>query len=138
MNQARLTQALHELADTDYMSQAQLEFFRRILQEERDALLVSARETMLHMHEDGGATADPSDRATLEEESSLELQVRDRERKYLHTVDEALARIGDGRYGWCEETGEAIGIQRLLARPTASFSLDAQLRHERRRRIEGR
>lgn len=138
MNQTRLTTALHELAGTDYMSPTQLEFFGQILREERDALLASAHETMAHMHKDSSAIADPSDRATQEEESSLELQVRDRERKYLHTIDEALVRIGDGRYGWCEETGEAIGIQRLLARPTASYSLDAQVRHELRRRVEGR
>lgn len=132
MKKEYLITDLHELTATEYMSQQQLEFFRSLLQEERVALQASALETIIYMHEEGGATADPSDRATQEEESSLELHVQDRERKHLRTIDEALTRICDGRYGWCKETGEAIGIQRLLARPTAAYSLDAQLRYENR------
>ncbi len=113
----------------DYMSSRQLEFFRNLLTEERDTLLSSARETTLHLqvHE---STPDPADRASQEEDHTLELRVRDRERKHLHKIDQALARIEDGSYGWCEETGDPIGIGRLLARPTTTYSLEAQERHE--------
>ncbi|HEY6898737.1 MAG TPA: RNA polymerase-binding protein DksA [Rhodocyclaceae bacterium] len=115
--------------EADYMSARQLEFFRNLLIEERDALLDSAKETTVHL-QDGGATPDPSDRATIEEDHTLELRVRDRERKHLHKIDQALARIEEGTYGWCEETGDPIGIPRLLARPTASYCIEAQERHE--------
>ena len=118
----------------DYMSPRQLAFFRAKLIEERDQLLESAHRTTLHLQE-FESTPDPSDRASLEEDHTLELRVRDRERKLLHKIDQALARIDDGSYGWCEETGEPIGIQRLLARPTATFSLEAQERHERQERV---
>lgn len=122
--------------EEDYMSASQLEFFQDLLQQERDALLNSAKETTLHL-QDNEATPDPSDRASLEEDHTLELRVRDRERKHLHKIDEALARIESGTYGWCEESGEPIGIARLLARPTATYSLDAQERHEARRKRLG-
>lgn len=122
--------------EEDYMSARQLEFFYGLLQQERDALLNAAKETTVHL-QDNEATPDPSDRASLEEDHTLELRVRDRERKHLHKIDEALARIENGTYGWCEESGEPIGIARLLARPTATFSLDAQERHEARRKRLG-
>ncbi|WP_026224820.1 RNA polymerase-binding protein DksA [Methyloversatilis thermotolerans] len=121
---------------SEYMSPAQLAFFRARLLAERDALLKSAHQTTLHLHE-FERTPDPSDRASLEEDHSLELRVRDRERKHLHTIDEALARIDDGSYGWCEFTGEPIGLARLLARPTATLSVEAQELHEKRRRMRG-
>jgi len=119
-----------------YMSARQLAFFRARLIAERDALLDSAHRTTLHLQE-FESTPDPSDRASLEEDHTLELRVRDRERKLLHKIDEALKRIEDGSYGWCEDTGEPIGIARLLARPTASLCLEAQERHELKRRQFG-
>ena len=129
--------ALLSAPDSEYMSPEQLVFFRDRLRAERDALLQAALETTQHLHE-FERTPDPSDRASLEEDHSLELRVRDRERKHLHTIDEALARIDDGSYGWCEFSGDPIGIARLLARPTATLSLEAQELHERKRKMRGR
>jgi DnaK suppressor protein len=120
----------------EYMSARQLAFFRDLLIRERDALLDSAHRTTLHLQE-YETTPDPSDRASLEEDHTLELRVRDRERKMLHKIDEALARIDNGTFGWCEESGEPIGIARLLARPTATYSLEAQQYHEARRKMRG-
>lgn len=123
--------------EDDYMSARQLDLFRNLLSRERDALLDAARETTRHL-QDNEAIPDPSDRASLEEDHTLELRVRDRERKHLHRIDQALARIENGTFGWCEDTGEPIGIARLLARPTATYCLDAQERHEiRRKRLGG-
>lgn len=121
---------------TAYMSPEQLTFFGDMLGAERDYLLRAAHQTTDHLQE-FEQTADPSDRASLEEDHSLELRVRDRERKHLHKIDEALQRIQDGSYGWCEETGEEIGLQRMLARPTAMFTLEAQQRHEQKRKMHG-
>ena len=129
--------ALLAAPDSEYMSAGQLDFFRQRLRAERDALLQSAHDTTQHLHE-FERTPDPSDRASLEEDHSLELRVRDRERKHLHTIDEALVRLDDGTYGWCEFTGDPIGIARLLARPTATLSLEAQELHERKRKMRGR
>ena len=120
----------------DYMSPRQLAFFRAKLIEERDQLLESAHRTTLHLQE-FESTPDPSDRASLEEDHTLELRVRDRERKMLHKIDQAIERIDSGNYGWCEESGEPIGIPRLLARPTATYSVEAQERHEVRRKMKG-
>ena len=120
----------------EYMSPAQLTFFRARLTAERDALLESAHHTTEHL-QDFVATPDPADRASQEEDHTLELRVRDRERKLLHKIDEAIARIDNNSYGWCEESGEPIGIQRLIARPTATFSVEAQERHEIRRKMQG-
>ena len=120
----------------DYMSARQLAFFRALLERERDTLLESAHRTTLHLQE-FESTPDPSDRASLEEDHTLELRVRDRERKLLHKIDEALVRIDNGSYGWCEDTGEPIGIPRLLARPTATLSVEAQEIHEARRKMQG-
>jgi DnaK suppressor protein len=119
----------------DYMSSPQLAFFRALLLRERDTLLESAHRTTLHLQE-FESTPDPSDRASLEEDHTLELRVRDRERKLLHKIDEALVRIDNGSYGWCEDTGEPIGIPRLLARPTATLSVEAQEIHEARRKMQ--
>lgn len=121
--------------EDDYMSDGQLAFFRARLQQERDALLGSAKETTQHLQQQGDAPADPLDRASLEEDHMLELRVRDRERKLLQKIDKALARIDSGDYGWCEETGEPIGVRRLMARPTATLTLEAQERRELRRRF---
>ncbi|MDR0633396.1 MAG: RNA polymerase-binding protein DksA [Azoarcus sp.] len=122
--------------ESDYMSPRQLAFFRQRLLIEKDQLLNNAQETTTHL-QDNGSTPDPSDRASVEEEHTLELRVRDRERKLLKKIEEAIARIDTGDYGWCEETGEPIGIGRLLARPTATLSLEAQERREKLKKMHG-
>lgn len=109
--------ALLAMPASSYMNAAQLGFFRELLRKQRQDLLDNATMTIDHLR-DGEAEADPNDRATIEEEHSLELRIRDRERKMLPRVDAALKRIDDGRYGYCEDTGEPIGLRRLLARPT--------------------
>ena len=122
---------------SSYMNAAQLRFFRDLLSKQRKDLLDNATMTIDHLR-DGEAEADPNDRATIEEENSLELRIRDRERKMLPRVEAALKRIDDGRYGYCEDTGEPIGLRRLLARPTTAYSIEAQERHESRQRILGK
>jgi DnaK suppressor protein len=122
--------------EKDYMNEAQLAFFKKRLLELRDQLLQNADDTGEHLRENE-ITTDPSDRATLEEEYTLELRTRDRERKLLKKVEKSLRMIDDGSYGWCEETGEPIGVPRLLARPTATLSLEAQERRERVQKLYG-
>ncbi len=122
--------------DKDYMNEAQLAFFRQRLIELRDQLLQNADDTGEHLRENE-VTTDPSDRATLEEEYTLELRTRDRERKLLKKVEKSIKQIEDGSYGYCDETGEPIGIPRLLARPTATLSLEAQERRERVQKLYG-
>ncbi len=122
--------------EKDYMNEAQLAFFRKRLVELRDQLLQNADDTGEHLRENE-ITTDPSDRATLEEEYTLELRTRDRERKLLKKVEKSLRLIDDGSYGWCEETGEPIGVPRLIARPTATLSLEAQERRERVQKLYG-
>ncbi len=121
--------------EADYMSEAQLASFRQLLLAEKRSLLDAARATTMHL-QDNEAMPDWTDRATVEEEYALELRVRDRERKLMKKIDEALARIADGSYGWCEETGDPIGVGRLLARPTATLSIEAQERHEALERVQ--
>lgn len=122
--------------EDDYMNPAQLEFFRERLTKMRDELLENAASTGANLRENE-LVADPADRATVEEEHALELRVRDRERKLIKKIEEALERIAEGEYGWCEETGDPIGIGRLLARPTATLSIDAQERRERTQKLYG-
>ncbi len=129
--------ALLAMPNSSYMNAAQLAFFRELLLRQRQDLLDNATMTIDHLR-DGEAEADPNDRATIEEENSIELRIRDRERKMLPRVDAALQRIDSGKYGYCEETGEPIGLKRLLARPTTAFSIEAQERHESRQRIQGK
>ena len=119
------------MPESDYMNEAQLAFFRdRLKQLEQDILTTEhQRETQF--------VPDPADRATIEEEHALELRTRDRERKLLKKVQQSLTMIDSGTYGWCEETGEPIGIPRLLARPTATLSLEAQERREMRQKLYG-
>lgn len=124
------------MPEDDYMNPAQLEFFRLRLTKMRDELLENAASTGANLRENE-IVADPADRATVEEEHALELRVRDRERKLIKKIDEALNRIAEGEYGWCEETGDPIGIGRLLARPTATLSIDAQERRERTQKLYG-
>lgn len=128
---------LRAAPESDYMSARQLEYFRSLLIQERDVLLEAARQTTLHLQV-YEVNADPSDCASLEEDHTLELRFRDRERKLLHKIDDALARIDSGNFGWCAETGEPIGIDRLLARPTAAYGLEVQRRLESRRKLHGR
>ena len=122
--------------EKDYMNEAQLAFFKKKLLELREQLLQNADDTGEHLRENE-ITTDPSDRATLEEEYTLELRTRDRERKLLKKVEKSLRMIEDGSYGWCEETGEPIGVPRLIARPTATLSLEAQERRERVQKLYG-
>jgi DnaK suppressor protein len=122
--------------DREYMSEAQLAFFRQRLIDIREQILRNAGDTGEHLRENE-VTTDPSDRATLEEEYTLELRTRDRERKLLKKVEKSLKLIDEGSYGYCEETGEPIGIPRLLARPTATLSLEAQERRERVQKMFG-
>ena len=127
---------LLKMPEKDYMNEAQLAFFRKRLLDIRDQILRNADDTGEHLRENE-ITTDPSDRATLEEEYTLELRTRDRERKLLKKVEKSLRMIDDGSYGYCEETGEPIGIPRLLARPTATLSLEAQERRERVQKLYG-
>jgi DnaK suppressor protein len=122
--------------EKDYMNEAQLAFFKQRLLELRDQLLQNADDTGEHLRENE-TTTDPSDRATLEEEYTLELRTRDRERKLLKKVEKSIKLIEEGTYGYCDETGEPIGIPRLLARPTATLSLEAQERRERVQKLYG-
>ena len=122
--------------EKDYMNEAQLAFFKKRLLDIRDQILRNADDTGEHLRENE-ITTDPSDRATLEEEYTLELRTRDRERKLLKKVEKSLKMIEDGSYGYCEETGEPIGIQRLLARPTATLTIEAQERRELKQKLYG-
>ncbi|MGE4338414.1 MAG: RNA polymerase-binding protein DksA [Pigmentiphaga sp.] len=132
-----LTEAeLLALPESDYMNEAQMAFFRNRLRELEQSLVQNADQTTEHLRETQ-FVPDPADRATIEEEHALELRTRDRERKLLKKVQQSLTRIDSGDYGWCEETGEPIGIPRLLARPTATLSLEAQQRREMRQKLYG-
>jgi DnaK suppressor protein len=120
-----------------YMSKEQLEHFRQILQSWKKDLMEEVDRTVSHMKDEAANFPDPNDRATQEEEFSLELRTRDRERKLIRKIDEALKRTEDGSYGYCLETGEEIGVKRLEARPVATLSIEAQERRERRERQYG-
>jgi DnaK suppressor protein len=127
---------LLRMSDASYMNDEQLAFFKYRLQRMEQELLANAGETTEHLRETV-IVPDPADRATIEEEHALELRTRDRERKLLKKVQSALQRIESGEYGYCEETGEPIGIPRLLARPTATLSLEAQQRRELKQKLFG-
>ncbi len=132
-----LTEAqLLKMKEAEYMNDAQLEFFRVRLQHMERDILHNADETTEHLRETV-VVPDPADRATIEEEHALELRTRDRERKLLKKIGQSLTRIDSGEYGFCEETGEPIGLGRLLARPTATLSLEAQQRRELRQKMYG-
>jgi len=125
-----------KMGEKDYMNEAQLAFFKARLQQLERDLLKNAGETTEHLRETV-LVPDPADRATIEEEHALELRTRDRERKLLKKVQQSIVSIDGGEYGWCEETGEPIGIPRLLARPTATLSLEAQQRRELKQKLYG-
>ncbi len=132
-----LTEAeILKMDEKDYMNDEQRDFFKRKLEQLQAELLHNAGQTTEHLRETV-VVPDPADRATIEEEHALELRTRDRERKLLKKILQSLARIESGEYGWCEETGEPIGLARLLARPTATLSLEAQERRELRQKLFG-
>ncbi|HSJ80667.1 MAG TPA: RNA polymerase-binding protein DksA [Thiobacillus sp.] len=126
--------ALQKMPASAYMNADQLAFFRSRLEAMRDEMLSNAANTGAALKENENF-ADPNDRASMEEEHMLEQRVRDRERKQLKKINSALKRIESGEYGWCEETGDPIGLPRLLARPTAEYSIEAQERHEMQEKL---
>ncbi len=121
--------------DEPFMNERQLEYFKQKLLDWKEDILRELRETLSHLQADTENHPDLADRASSETDRSLELRTRDRQRKLISKIDEALRRIEDGSYGYCEETGEPIGLARLEARPIATLSLEAQERHERRERV---
>ncbi len=125
------------MPDSEYMNDTQMAFFRLKLVTLKNEVLSNASETTEHLREDTVVVPDPADRATIEEEHALELRTRDRERKLLKKIEQSIHRIDSGDYGYCDETGEAIGVGRLLARPTATLSLEAQERREIKQRMFG-
>lgn len=125
------------MPEKDYMNATQMAFFRHRLVGLREDMLRKAGATTEYLREEISVVPDPADRATIEEEHALELRTRDRERKLLKKIEQSIANIDSGEYGYCEETGEPIGIARLLARPTASLSLEAQQRRELRQKMFG-
>jgi DnaK suppressor protein len=125
------------MPDSEYMNEVQQAFFRAKLQQLKADMLANAGETTEHLREDTSVMPDPADRATIEEEHALELRTRDRERKLLKKIEQAIQRIDAGDYGYCDETGEPIGVGRLMARPTANLSLEAQQRRELKQKMFG-
>ena len=125
------------MPDAEYMNDKQMAFFRLKLAQLKQEILNSAGETTEHLREDTVIVPDPADRATIEEEHALELRTRDRERKLLKKIEQSIGRIDAGDYGYCDETGEPIGVGRLLARPTATLSLEAQQRRELKQKMFG-
>ena len=125
------------MPDAEYMNEKQIEFFKAKLDALKEDLLSNAGETTEHLREDTSIVPDPADRATIEEEHALELRTRDRERKLLKKISQSLARLESGDYGFCDETGEPIGLGRLIARPTATLSLEAQQRRELKQKMFG-
>jgi DnaK suppressor protein len=118
-----------------FMNERQREYFRAKLLAWREDILKEAKETLLHLQEENQNHPDLADRASSETDRAIELRARDRQRKLIAKIDEAMARIDDGTYGYCEETGEPISLRRLEARPIATLSVEAQERHERRERV---
>ncbi|WP_114561736.1 RNA polymerase-binding protein DksA [Ephemeroptericola cinctiostellae] len=133
---AMTEEKLLKMPTKDYMNDVQLAFFKQKLLDMQAELLQNADDTTEHLRENE-VVPDPADRATIEEEHALELRTRDRERKLLKKIGQAIERIDSGDYGWCEETGEPIGVGRLLARPTATLSLEAQERREKVQKMYG-
>ena len=121
--------------DEEFMNERQLEYFKKKLLTWKEEILRESRETVTHLQAETENHPDLADRATSETDRALELRTRDRQRKLISKIDEALRRIEDGSYGYCEETGEPITLARLEARPVATLSLEAQERHERRERV---
>ena len=131
----RLSKNYRPLEDEPFMNAKQREYFRRRLNRWREELLAESNQTLQSLQEASLQSPDIADRASAETDRAVELRTRDRGRKLIQKIDEALQRIEDGSYGYCEETGEPIGLRRLEARPIATLSLEAQERHERMERI---
>ncbi|HAQ34209.1 MAG: RNA polymerase-binding protein DksA [Maricaulis sp.] len=121
--------------DEPFMNERQKEYFRRKLLNWREEILHESKTTLSLLQEDMGTQPDLADRASTETDRSLELRARDRQRKLISKIDSALRRIDEGNYGYCDETGEPIGLARLDARPVATLSIEAQERHERNERV---
>ena len=135
---AQLTDAdMLAMPEGEYMNKVQMAYFRAKLVQLKQDILANAGETTEHLREDTVVVPDPADRATIEEEHALELRTRDRERKLLKKIEQSIMRIDADDYGFCDETGEAIGVGRLLARPTATLSLEAQQRRELKQKMFG-
>lgn len=135
-NKLLTAEEILRMSDDDYMDERQLAFFRNLLVQMENELRQNADQTTVNLRETTVAP-DPTDRATIEEEHALELRTRDRERKLLKKVEAAIRRIDEGEYGYCEETGDPIGVARLMARPTATLSLEAQQRRELKQKMYG-
>ncbi len=123
------------LTEGEFMNSNQREYFRNKLKAWKDDILRDSRETVENLQEDSQTHPDVVDRASSETEKSLELRTRDRQRKLIAKIDAALRRIEDGTYGYCEDSGEPIGLARLDARPIATLSLEAQEKHEKREKV---
>jgi DnaK suppressor protein len=121
--------------DEPFMNPRQREYFRKKLENWKDEILRESRETLDNLQEESQNHPDMADRASSESDRALELRTRDRQRKLISKIDAALKRLDDGTYGYCEETGDPIGIARLDARPIATLSLEAQEMHERREKV---
>lgn len=133
MNMPKITTLPEEYKpskDEEYMSEKQLEYFRQKLLKWKSSLLMESQETLNHLKEENWNEPDFNDRASIETDTAFELRTRDRSRKLREKIDEALMRIEKGEYGYCEETGNPIGIKRLEARPIATLCIEAQMRHE--------
>ena len=125
----------HPSEDEEFMNERQLEYFKQKLNDWKEDILRESRETLVHLQAETENHPDIADRATSETDRALELRTRDRQRKLISKIDEALRRIEDGSYGYCEETGEPISLKRLEARPIATLSIEAQERHEKREKV---
>ncbi len=130
MDKIVLTEGYKPSTDEEYMNPMQLEYFKQKLLKWRDDLLAESRETLTHLKEETWNEPDLNDRASVETETTIELRTRDRYRKLIDKIESAIERINKGGYGYCEETGEAIGLKRLEARPVATLCIEAQERHE--------
>ena len=131
----QLDKDYHPSEKEPFMNERQLEYFRQKLLAWKEDILSEARETLAQLQDDTANLPDLIDRASSETDKAIELRARDRQRKLISKIDEALKRIDDGSYGYCEETGEPISLKRLEARPTATLSIEAQERHEKRERV---
>jgi len=137
MNTVKLPPSYQPTEKEPYMNPMMLEYFRQKLLDWKSAILKEANMTLQELQDEGGLQEpDVADRASVETEVALELRARDRQRKLISKIDEALDRIKNGEYGYCEETGDPIGVKRLEARPIATFSIEAQERHERMERTQ--
>jgi DnaK suppressor protein len=131
----RLPESYRPADDEPFMNERQLEYFRQKLLNWKEDILRESKETLSHLQAETENHPDLADRASSETDRALELRTRDRQRKLISKIEEALRRVEDGSYGYCEDTGEPISLARLEARPIATLSLEAQERHERRERV---